>query len=391
MPASQPLPDLLSLDPATSPERLRKIVELLASDELEGRAPGTEGSRLAREFIVEAFQEAGLEPAGEDGFLQRVRSGSGTNVIGLLEGKDPNLREEVVIVSAHYDHLGRQGERIYYGADDNASGVAILLETARAAEKARAHLRRSLLFIAFDAEEPPAFLSHEMGSRYFVEHPTVAHDAIALMIGMDLVGTDPWPGWEGRLFAMGSEKSPAVAPLVDRASDVDGLYVRRIGIHLIEEIPVWGRQPFSDYDAFRNREIPFLFLSCGRSADYHKPTDTAEKLNYDKMARIVRFLLSVSILAGWTEEEIRFEPAGEVYLQDAEMVHEGLEYACQIERPQETFPGYTRLAWTALGWWRPKVRRILEKLRAGDQIAPREVRLLERASIALQSLTTTLW
>ena len=383
-------PDLQAAGAAISPGRLREIVEYLASDDLEGRAPGTEGSRSARAYIESAFRRVRLRPAGEEGYCQKIRTGRGTNIVGLLEGSDPSLKEEVVIVSAHYDHLGRSGDEIYNGADDNASGVAITLEVAAAAAPLMPYLKRSLLFIAFDAEEPPAFLTHAMGSQYFVDHPTVPLDRIALSIGMDLVGTDPWRGWAGRLFVMGEEKCPAAARVLDSVPAVEDLLIRRLGIHMIEQLPVYGRQPFSDYAPFRDREIPYLFLTCGRPEDYHRPTDTPEKLNYEKMARISRFLLSAAVLASRLDEKFRFDRNGQNYLKGAEVIWEGLEFVLSVENPGEVFPGYSKLIWKGLQWGRPRFEKILAKLRAHEQISPGEVGTLEKVSLGLQTLSTNI-
>ncbi|MCZ6690843.1 MAG: M28 family peptidase [Planctomycetota bacterium] len=375
---------------SVSQERLIDTVRYLASDELEGRASGTDGSRKARAYIEEAFREAGLVPAGSDGYLQKIETGVGTNIIGRLDGADPPLGEEVVIVSAHYDHLGRSGDRIFPGADDNASGVAVMLEVARAQQALRSPLGRSILFIAFDSEEPPYFMTGAMGSKFFVNHPTVPIHRIAMMIGTDLLGTDPWPGWEGQLFVMGEEKCPVATSVLDAVAGIEGLAIRRLGIHMVEQFPIWGRHPFSDYAPFRDREIPFLFFTCGRPSFYHSPRDTADKLNYEKMSRIARFIFSTTVLASRTAESFRFERDGENLLSGAEVIGEGLEFVLDSRSPSKVFPGYTRLAWMALKWWRPKVRKILAKLRSGESIGQREIRVLERASLGLQSLTVKL-
>lgn len=256
---------------------MKDLVEALCSDECAGRAVGTPGGLLARDLVVRAFADAGYETE-----LQPIPALGGANVIARLPGEI----DRWVVVAAHYDHLGEGAAGIYRGADDNAAAVAILVEVARSLRGGRC--RRGVLFAAFDAEEPPHFLEAMMGSQYFVDHPTVALDSIDMMVCMDLVGHALGPektpaSVRETVFALGAERSAGTSEHVDGlARRVPGVVVRRVDA---EAIP-----PMSDYYAFWRQDIPFLFLSNGRSRVYHTAQDTPDRLDYAKMEATARWL-----------------------------------------------------------------------------------------------------
>ncbi|MEA3511736.1 MAG: M28 family peptidase, partial [Actinomycetota bacterium] len=166
--------------PPGNPQRMRETVEYLASADLAGRAPGTRGGVMARDFVRSAFEDCGLMPAGEDGFDQPIPGNSGANLIGVLPGSGPRS-DRYILLAAHYDHLGEFGGEIYPGANDNAAAVAVMLDVAERWSHHESDLDRSVLFCSFDAEEPPYFLGEQMGSIHFVEHPTIPLDKIDVM------------------------------------------------------------------------------------------------------------------------------------------------------------------------------------------------------------------
>ncbi len=194
---------------------------------------------------------------------------TGYNIIGLLEGGDPTLREEIIVVGAHYDHLGRGGPNslapregdIHPGADDNASGTAGLIELAQAFGQRPERPKRSLLFIAFSAEEKGL-----LGSAYFVDHPTTRGKRIVAMINLDMIGRLR----DNRLSVQGVGTSSVWRSLVTEAN-------RRHGFNL-----ALGESGFgpSDHASFYKRNIPVLFFLTGSHPDYHRPSDTADKINY---------------------------------------------------------------------------------------------------------------
>jgi hypothetical protein len=257
---------------------MKLLVEALCSDRCAGRAAGTPGGRVARGLVVEALREAGLDPTE-----QLVPGCGGANVLATLPGNT----DRWVLVAAHYDHLGTQSGAVYRGADDNAAAVAILVEVAQSLAHARP-AGRGVVFAAFDAEEPPHFSTPAMGSMHFVSEPTVPLDAIDLMVCMDLVGHALGP--EGvpaetrnTVFALGSEHSAATsARVAARERAIEGLIVRRADADIIP--------PLSDYAGFWQRQVPFLFLTNGRSRLYHTPDDVPAHLDYSKMSATARWI-----------------------------------------------------------------------------------------------------
>ena len=256
---------------------IRKHIEFLAHERLAGRRG--KGSREAAEYLKQQFQAFGLEPLFEDNFFQEVPGSEkfqipgGRNVGAVLRGSDPQLRDEYIVIGAHYDHLGKRGDAIFHGADDNASGTAMLLEMARVLSQSSGKLKRSVMFVGFDLEERLLW-----GSRWFVAHAPVPQDQmkcllVADMIGRSLAGLDL-----NTVFVMGSEHSPQLSSALDAARTSEDLHVARLGIDLI------GTR--SDYGPFWNEEIPFLFFSSGEHPDYHKPTDTAEKIRYKQVTMV---------------------------------------------------------------------------------------------------------
>jgi hypothetical protein len=194
------------------------------------------------------------------------------NVVGLLRGRKPELPP--VLLAAHYDTCGP-----FPGADDNAAAMAILLacvEPLRAAG-----LERSVVFAFFDAEEPPFHLTPAMGSIRFYEDQRTGpiHAAIVL----DLCGHDvAAPTFEDLLFVMGAESDPELGGVVEAARPREGIRVIATLNRYVGDM--------SDHHIFRVNKRPYLFLSCGRWPHYHQPTDTIDKLNFDKMAAVAAYV-----------------------------------------------------------------------------------------------------
>ena len=269
-------PRLCLQQPIGSEAAVRCWVTWLAAPALAGRAPGSVGGETARAGIAAVFTDLSLEPGGDDDtFFQKLPRGA--NVLALLPGRHPEREDDVIVVGAHYDHLGEIGGALHLGADDNASGVAVLLELAR-----RLAVRppdRSVLFAAFDAEEPPAYRTAAMGSQYWLDHPTIARPRVAAMLAMDLMGGNLWPGARTPLYVMGRETFTATgAPDLARAP----VSTHAMHLRLVEDLPT-GRQAFSDHGAFFAASIPVLFFSTGRSPHYHRATDVPEHLDFAKL------------------------------------------------------------------------------------------------------------
>ena len=268
--------------PDISRENLERHVRFLASDEMKGRDNGTPGGLKASAYVAEQFARIGLKPGGQGAWYHdfAVRKKRGRNVIGRLEGRT----DEVVVVAAHHDGLGVKDGKVHNGADDNASGVAVVLELARVLSAERP--RRSVLFISFDCEEDGL-----LGSRAFVKSDLYPGDACAAAFVFDLIGGDFMP-WEGRrVYALGSECSGALFARVGRAAAVaKDLDVVRAGIFLLEPVAGMAR---SDYSSFRSRRVPFVFFSTGTPWTYHTEHDDVGRLNFGKMVKAARFARDV--------------------------------------------------------------------------------------------------
>lgn len=294
---------------------LRRRVTYLASDELKGRDEGTAESALARQFLIDELTACSVAPqVGGNTFLQPIVGGRGTNVLGWVQGTDAILRDRVVLVGAHYDHLGQSDGAIYNGAQDNAAAVAAVVAVGCAV--ARTPLSRSVLIALWDAEEPSTFLTDEMGSQYFVAHPTVPLINIDVALALDLVGGNLWGAEQGH-NVFGAELSPQVRAALDAAVATPGLIVRAGGLHLVEETPS-GHQAWSDYDAFRNNQVPVLFFSDGQNGRYHRASDDVGSLDFQKLAKEARFLNEVTRTLASAAVTPVFQADGADSLRDAE-------------------------------------------------------------------------
>lgn len=264
-------------------DRLQKHVAILSSDSLEGRGLGTAGKILARDYIADHFRSFGLQPVNEDYFqhldlrigLARV---PGTNVIGYLPGSDTALGGEYIVLGAHYDHLGyeyRNGERVIYpGADDNASGTAVMIEMARYFSENKEILGRSIIFIAFDAEE-----SGLIGAQRFIgDNEVFDKESIKAMFSLDMVGM--YEDNNG-LNLLGIGTLEGGHDLARDVAEAEDIRLQRT-THDIE--------PRTDTRPFGNVGIPSIAAFTGRKSPYHKPEDTHDLLDYDGMARITGYL-----------------------------------------------------------------------------------------------------
>ena len=279
-------------------ERMRQHVYELASPKMRGRDVGSEESARAISYIENEFTTYGLKPWFEGDYRQSIETGEGENVAAFLPGSNPQRRAEFVLVTAHHDHLGVRDGLIYPGADDNSSAVALMLETARILSKHPHAVKRSILFVSFDAEEKPEGGTDKMGSMYFVSQLSEeARSNMTLMIGMDLMAGEVIPGLPGTLFVLGSEKSTHLSRLIRSRNPIEQLQPLSLGLAMVEAVPYcpWCERPVSDYDSFRQADIPFVFLSTGRTKRYHTPEDTPASLHYDKLARNAAYLLDLTL------------------------------------------------------------------------------------------------
>ncbi|MDR3639524.1 MAG: M20/M25/M40 family metallo-hydrolase [Isosphaeraceae bacterium] len=272
--------------PEPEESRLKSLVTRLASPEFEGRQG--QGGEKAADYLVTQFRKLGAGPLFKDSFLQPIPAREpgkvqGRNVGAMVPGASPTLKDEWVIVSAHYDHLGVRRGTLYPGADDNASGVAMMLEVARCLADGTEKPQRSVMFLGFDLEEVGLF-----GSRYFVEHSPVPLDHVALFITADMIGRSLGGVCDRYVFVMGSEHVPAVRPWIEEAAS---RHPRLKAGLLGSDLLLLNR---SDYGPFRARKVPYLFFSTGENPCYHTPQDVPETIDYPKLESISRVICDVA-------------------------------------------------------------------------------------------------
>ncbi|MEA1787200.1 M28 family peptidase [Arenibacter sp. GZD96] len=273
---------------------LNDDVTFLASDALKGRETGTESELMAANYIQKRMQSMGLQPKGMAGtYFQtftfkpkkdphsEVHYGNGdstitgTNVIGFIDHK----AENTIVIGAHYDHLGmggegslhREGQAIHNGADDNASGVAVLLQLAEKLKQIPA--RHNYLFLAFSGEEMGL-----LGSNYFVKNPTINLSKVNCMLNMDMVGR---LREDITLSISGTGTATLWEQIVQTTNPGFKLVLQQSGVGP------------SDHTSFYLQDIPVLHFFTGQHEDYHKPSDDSEKLNYEGMQLLTDYITAI--------------------------------------------------------------------------------------------------
>ena len=293
---------------------LAKGSSLLAEIEQRLRAKSAAPDEQPRKFPLESIQISLTTD------LVR-REANAANVIGILEGADPALKNETIVIGAHYDHLGHGGAgslaqkegEIHHGADDNASGVAGVLELARIFSAQNPRPRRSIVFATFSGEEEGL-----LGSNYYVNHPVVPLADTIAMINMDMIGRMK----NKSLTVGGMGTATEWAALVENANKLQGITVTATQGSTAAGSQVSGGMPIvvaangqpivhtdpakqfiltlnadgygpSDHSSFYAKQIPVLFFWTGTHADYHKPSDTADKINYEDESRILGVVANI--------------------------------------------------------------------------------------------------
>lgn len=276
-------------EPKVAENNIKEDVAYLADDKLEGRQTGTNGEKMAADYLVKRFEGIGLEPKGTEGYLQSFSfkpktdphkeveftknsdsTITGRNVIGYIN----NNADKTIIIGAHYDHLGYGGEGSLYrekdkavhnGADDNASGVAVMLNLASRLkiknDTSAVKDNSNYMFMAFSGEEMGL-----LGSNYFSKNPTVEAKSINYMINMDMVGRLKA---DSTLAVYGTGTSPIFKQTLKSHNNKFKLVENESGVGP------------SDHTSFYLIDVPVLHFFTGQHEDYHKPSDDFDKLNYD--------------------------------------------------------------------------------------------------------------
>lgn len=265
---------LISILDANAQNIDRKVllndVETLSSDKYEGRKTGSRGNFMAAEYIINRFKENGLEAYNKDfkhPFKFKNLSNeeiNGVNLIGYIKGRS----DQVIVISAHYDHVGMNNSEIFNGADDNASGVASILSIAKYFKEYKP--KNTLLFIAFDAEEMGL-----QGAYSFLKAPIPSRKNIKLNINLDMVSHND----KSELYASGTYKTPILRDILQHADKNTGITIK-----FGHDEPGSGKDDWtmqSDHGPFAMENIPFVYFGVEDHDDYHRPSDDFANINQD--------------------------------------------------------------------------------------------------------------
>jgi Zn-dependent M28 family amino/carboxypeptidase len=274
-----------------------QLITHLASDQMAGRNTPSPGLEAAAQYVTGSFADLGLRP-GATSFIQRypievevfdaeigqnvIVTAGAPNVVAILPGSHPTLRDTYVVFSAHMDHLGvgtadANGDSIYNGADDDASGTAALIEVAEAFASLETAPLRSLIFLAVSGEEKGL-----LGSRYYADHPTVPIGSIVADVNADMISRNS----PDSIAVIGQEYS-SLGPLIRRVVN------RHPEVQLIVTGDLWPEENLffrSDHFSFVRNGIPALWFFGGTHADYHELSDEVDRIDADKAARVARLI-----------------------------------------------------------------------------------------------------
>lgn len=307
---------------------MRAPLLALADDAMEGRGNLTRGGKKAREYLMAQMKAVGLTPLGRSGWEQPFAQG--VNLVGVIPGADPVLKEEVVMISGHYDHLGMLGllgsqckasshkaksPNICNGASDNAAGVSLVLAVARALKQSATGTRRSILVVFWDAEEDGL-----LGSKYFAEQdPIVPLEKLAAMITVDQIGAEMIPSILP-FFAIGLEYSSGMRQRIHANDAALGTTTLAVSSFFVGS-ETGGR---SDHLPFRLKSVPIIFFSSGAPSFYHTPADEVEVVKVDRMLDMAqRVLLSLADVANASSRP-SFVSSPSPHLDDARaLIHLG--------------------------------------------------------------------
>jgi len=302
----------------TEADYMRRI-GVIAHDSMRGRNTPSPELEATAEWIASEFRAMGLEPAGDDGtFIQRYsiadmrrrRSesdaqtedpGTAPNVVGILRGSDPVLADEYVVYSAHMDHVGvrqpdAEGDSIWNGADDDASGTTGLIEIAEAFASMKIAPRRSILFLIVSGEEKGLW-----GSRYFAQNPTVPGENMVANLNADMIGRN----WPDTIVAIGKEHS-------DLGATMNAVNEAHPELNMTAIDDIWPEEGFysrSDHFNFARRGVPILFFFNGTHEDYHGRNDEVDRIDGDKATRISQLMFYLGWEIAQRTERPQWDPA----------------------------------------------------------------------------------
>ena len=262
----------------TRRERLTEHVYFFASDSLRGRAAGSEDAAKAAAYIVNEYESMGLKPFYGDWYMPfKHGSKDYRNVVAVLEGNDPVMKNQYIVIGAHYDHVGVKDGKIYNGADDNASGSASVIEIARALCAHRNELKRTVVIAAFDAEELGLYGSDALADRMIDQDGL----DVRLMMSVDMVG---WYKATNQLTLEG------VATIKNGRKVLQSEKLN-LKFKSFENSPMTA----TDTEGFAKKQIPTLAVTTGLKSPYHKPEDDAELIDYEGLDKVTDYLVDLSL------------------------------------------------------------------------------------------------
>jgi hypothetical protein len=264
-----------------SKARIKEVVSYLASKECEGRFAGTTGDRKAQDYIINQFKKAGILPGANNNSYQQIfklENGNKTaNLIGYLPGNDPKLKNELIIVSGHYDHLGMKNGKMYPGANDNASGTAATVELAYAFGKLKSQIKRSIVFIAFGNEEGRI---KPRGAKYYVNHtPSLFPlSKTKYMLDYDMVGQ----GFDKLVDLSQSKKDNLVNNWFKQA------FATSVFSESQSDDFSESNSEYDDAGQFTRKNIHTRTYAGDNGPTYHQPSDKPDTLNYEAETELVK-------------------------------------------------------------------------------------------------------
>ena len=280
---------------------LERMVSVLADDTFEGREAGSRGGNAAAGYLMRRFASLKLKPAGAGGTYWQPFGAGYRNILSVLPGSDPELRDEYILIGAHYDHVGYGNRRnsygpfgyIHNGADDNASGSATVLEIAEAFSKLPTPPRRSVIFALWDAEEKGL-----LGSKHWLQYPTIDRSKICFAINLDMVGRLR----NERVEVYGSRTAAGLRRFLSEANDTNPLRLDFI----------FKMKADSDHYPFFTWKIPVVMFHTGLHEQYHRPSDDVERINFRGAQRVARYVFHVALDASdGLDFEFRSAASGE--------------------------------------------------------------------------------
>ncbi len=275
---------------------LKEHLFLLSSDILEGRKTGEKRQKMAVNYFTAYYEHHNLLAPGKyPEYIQRIpqeyfegkSNGPSQNVLAYIKGSEfPN---EVIVISAHYDHLGMKGEEVYNGADDNASGSSALMELAQSFQLAKKQgngPKRSILFLHFTGEELGLF-----GSKFYIEHPAFSLDSTVVDLNIDMVGRVDKKHLDNKeyIYLIGSNRLSQDLHKISQEANKTYTHLKLDYTYNNEEDPN-SYYTRSDHYNFAKNNIPVIFYFNGTHADYHRTTDTADKIDFELLALRTRLV-----------------------------------------------------------------------------------------------------